>query len=128
MTLGILISSFSWLILLLHASTGFVIAALFVLAVGEITQSPRFYEYVSRLAPAGQQGTYMGFAFLPVAIGYLIGGKLGGYLVHYFGDVLRRPAQMWWIVSGIGFATTLLMWIYNIMFKPVAAADRAAAD
>ena len=128
MTLGILISSFSWLVLVLHASTGFVIAALFILALGEITQSPRYYEYVSRLAPPGQQGTYMGYAFLPIAIGYLIGGKLGGYLVHYFGDVLHRPEQMWGVVSAIGFATTLLMWIYNIVVKPVAAADSSAAD
>jgi dipeptide/tripeptide permease len=128
MTLGILISSFSWLVLLVHASTGFVIAALFILALGEITQSPRYYEYVSRLAPPGQQGTYMGYAFLPIAIGYLIGGKLGGYLVHYFGDVLHRPEQMWWVVSGIGFATALLMWIYNIVLKPIAAADSPAAD
>jgi proton-dependent oligopeptide transporter, POT family len=128
MTLGILISSFSWLVLVLHASTGFVIAALFILALGEITQSPRYYEYVSRLAPPGQQGTYMGYAFLPIAIGYLIGGKLGGYLVHYFGDVLHRPEQMWWVVSAIGFATALLMWIYNIVVKPVAAADSSTAD
>ena len=127
MTLGILISSFSWLILLVHASTGFVIAALFILALGEITQSPRYYEYVSRLAPPGQQGTYMGYAFLPIAIGYLIGGKLGGYLVHYFGDVLHRPEQMWWPVSAIGFATALLMWIYNRLFKPIAAADSQPA-
>jgi POT family proton-dependent oligopeptide transporter len=128
MTIGILIASFSWLVLLLHASTGFVIAALFILALGEITQSARFYEYVSRLAPPGQQGTYMGYAFLPVAIGYLIGGRLGGYLVHYFGDVLHRPAEMWWVISAIGFATTLLMWIYNMVFKPVAAADSPSAD
>ena len=128
MTLGILISSFSWLVLVLHASTGFVMAALFILALGEITQSPRYYEYVSRLAPPGQQGTYMGYAFLPIAIGYLIAGKLGGYLVHYFGDVLHRPEQMWWVVSAIGFATALLMWIYNIVVKPVAAADSSTAD
>ena len=128
MTLGILISSFSWLILVLHASTGFVIASLFVLALGEIMQSPRYYEYVSRLAPPGQQGTYMGFAFLPVAIGYLIGGRLGGYLVHYFGDVLHRPQEMWWVVSAIGFAAALLMWIYNMLFKPTAAADSSLAD
>jgi dipeptide/tripeptide permease len=127
MTLGILISSFSWLVLLLHASTGFVIGALFVLALGEITQSPRYYEYVSRLAPPGQQGTYMGYAFLPIAIGYLIGGKLGGYLVHYFGDVLHHPEQMWWVVSAIGFVTGLLMWIYNIVVKPAAAADSSPA-
>ncbi len=128
MTLGILISSFSWIILLLHASTGFVIAALFVLALGEITQSARYYEYVSRLAPPGQQGTYMGYSFLPIAIGYLVGGKLGGYLVHYFGEVLHRPEQMWWVVSAIGFATAVLMWVYNIVVKPVAAADSSIAD
>jgi len=128
MTIGILIASFSWLVLLLHASTPFVIAALFILALGEITQSPRYYEYVSRLAPPGQQGTYMGYAFLPVAIGYLIGGRLGGYLVHYFGDVLHRPAEMWWVISAIGFATALLMWIYNMVFKPIAAADSPPAD
>ncbi len=69
----------------------------------------------------------MGYAFLPIAIGYLIGGKLGGYLVHYFGDLLHRPNQMWWVVSGIGFATTLLMWIYNLTVKPMATADNSAA-
>lgn len=128
MTIGILIASFSWLVLLLHASTPFAIAALFILALGEITQSPRYYEYVSRLAPPGQQGTYMGYAFLPIAIGYLIGGRLGGYLVHYFGDVLHRPAEMWWVISAIGFATTLLMWIYNMVFRPIAAADSPTAE
>jgi len=43
------------------------ILSLFVLALGEIIMSPRYYEYISRLAPPGQQGTYMGFAFLPIA-------------------------------------------------------------
>jgi POT family proton-dependent oligopeptide transporter len=126
MTLGILISSFAWLILLAGATTPFVAASLFVLALGEITQSPRYYEYVSRLAPPGQQGTYMGYAFLPIATGYLIGGRLGGWAVHYFGDVIHRPQQMWWVISAIGFATTILMWLYNRIVKPVAAADAAS--
>ena len=126
MTLGILISSFAWLILLAGTTAPFVVASLFVLALGEITQSPRYYEYVSRLAPTGQQGTYMGYAFLPIAIGYLIGGRLGGWSVHYFGDVIHRPQQMWWLISAIGFATTLLMWLYNLILKPVAAADAAS--
>jgi proton-dependent oligopeptide transporter, POT family len=128
MTLGIFISSCSWLILSVRATTPMVVAALFVLALGEIVQSPRYYEYVSRLAPPGRQGTYMGYAFLPIAIGYLIGGKLGGYLVHYFGEVRHRPNQMWWVISGIGFATTLLMWAYNVVLKPVAAADSSPAS
>ncbi len=112
-TLGVLIASFAWLIVSVRATTPFVVAAIFVLALGEMTQSARYYEYISRLAPAGQQGTYMGYAFLPIAIGYFIGGPLGGYLLHYYGDVLHRPQQMWWVMSGIGFVTTVLMWAYS---------------
>ena len=35
-------------------------------------------------------GTYMGFAFLPLGIGSLIGGKFGGFLIHHFGEVKHR--------------------------------------
>ena len=118
MTLGILISSASWLILAIRPSTPLVILTLVVLALGEMTQSPRFYEYVSRLAPPGQQGTFMGFAFLPIAIGFLIAGLIGGRLLHYFGEVRHQPHQVWWVISAVGFATTLLMWIYNRIVKP----------
>ena len=94
------------------------IVALFVLAVGEMIQSPRFYEYVSRLAPPGQQGVYMGFAFLPIAIGSATAGVIGGRLVEYFGREGRQAQQMWWVIAGIGLLTALLMWIYNRVLKP----------
>ncbi len=118
MTLGLLISSLSWLILALHPTTVGLIGALVVLALGEITQSARYYEYVSRLAPPGQQGLYMGYAFLPIAIGYFIAGPLGGYLLHYFGDIVHRPQQMWWAVTGAGIVGTILMVIYDKVFRP----------
>lgn len=121
MTIGLVITSASWLILALYPSTWALIAALVVLALGEITQSARYYEYISRLAPSGQQGLYMGYAFLPVAIGYLIAGPLGGYLVHYFGDVLKRPQEMWWVVTGVGVLGAGLMTAYDRVFKPAKA-------
>jgi len=127
MTLGLLISSLSWLILAIHPTTIGLIAALVVLALGEITQSSRYYEYISRLAPSGQQGLYMGYAFLPIAIGYFVAGPLGGYLLHQFGDVLHRPQRMWWAVTGVGFAGTVLMLAYDRIFKPGEAASRGAA-
>lgn len=118
MTLGLLISSLAWLILAIYPTMLGLVVALVFLALGEITQVSRYYEYISRLAPSGQQGLYMGYAFLPIAIGYFIAGPLGGYLLHYFGDVLHRPEQMWWVVSGIGIAGTILMVIYDRVFKP----------
>lgn len=116
--LGTLISSVAWLILAFHPSIWAAVLSIGVLAVGEITQQPRYYEYISRLAPPGQQGTYMGFAFLPIGIGSLIGGWFGGTLLHHFGEVTHQPARMWWVVTGVGLATTLALWIYDKMFKP----------
>ena len=39
-------------------------------------QAPRYYEYVADLAPKEQVGTYMGFAFLPIAIGTFVAGAI----------------------------------------------------
>jgi len=112
-TLGTLITALAWLILAWHPHVWTAVVALMVVALGEIIQSPRYYEYVSRLAPPGQQGTYMGFAFLPIGIGSLIAGKFGGMVIHHFGEVTHQPERMWWAVTGVGVATAALLWIYD---------------
>ena len=111
--LGTVITSASWLILAFWPTVAGAITSLIVLALGEIIQSPRYYEYISRLAPPGQQGTYMGFAFLPIGIGSLIGGWFGGTLVHHFGEVTHQPARIWWSVTAVGMATAVVLWIYD---------------
>jgi dipeptide/tripeptide permease len=111
--LGTLITSLAWIILAVRPTFLMAVVTLIVVAIGEITQQPRYYEYISRLAPSGQQGTYMGFAFLPLGIGSLIGGKLGGVLLHHFGEVRHEPALFWWTVTAIGVATAALLWIYD---------------
>ena len=123
--LGTVITSLSWLILAFRPTVWGAILSLFVLALGEIIQAPRYYEYISRLAPAGQQGTYMGFAFLPIGIGSLIGGWFGGTLVHRFGEVAHRPALIWWSVTAVGLVTAALLWIYD---KIVGKAGTAPAS
>ena len=123
-TLGTLVSGLAWLILIVHPTPAMAIATLFAVSLGEIIQSPRYYEYISRLAPAGQQGTYMGFAFLPIGIGSLIAGPLGGLLLHYFGEVQHQPQRIWWAVTGIGVLTALLLYAYDRIVKPGAVAVR----
>jgi len=138
MTLGFLVTSLAWVFFAVCdlswqfsgslqigpwtlSATGvpyWGMVALAVLAIGEMIQSPRFYEYVSRLAPAGQQGVYMGFAFLPIAIGSALAGVIGGRVVAYFGQPGRQPEHIWWVIAGIGFFSTLLMWVYDRIYKP----------
>jgi len=127
MTLGLVISSLAWLFLAIHPSVPALVASLVGVAFGEMIQSARYYEYISRLAPPGRQGLYMGYAFLPIAIGYFIAGPLGGYLLKEFGDVLHRPQQMWWVVTAVGLAGAILMLIYDRTFKPGQAPEPVEA-
>ncbi len=116
--LGTLIAMVAFSILALHSSMWAVYATLIVIAVGELIQQPRYYDYISRLAPPGQQGTYMGFAFLPLGIGSFLGGPIGGALLHRFGEVQHRPQLFLWALTAIGLATTLLLWIYDRIVQP----------
>ena len=120
--LGTVITSASWLILAFWPTVWGAVLSLFVLALGEIIQSPRYYEYISRLAPPGQQGTYMGFAFLPIGIGSLIGGWFGGTLMHHFGEVVHQPQRVWWAITCVGIVTAVLLWGYDRYFRTAGAA------
>jgi proton-dependent oligopeptide transporter, POT family len=118
--LGTVITSLAWLVVAFWPTVWGAVFSLGFVAIGEIIQSPRYYEYISRLAPAGQQGTYMGFAFLPIGIGSLIGGWFGGRLMHQFGEMAHRPERAWWAITAVGLVTALLLWIYDRAVKPSA--------
>jgi proton-dependent oligopeptide transporter, POT family len=116
--LGTLISMLGFTVLAVHSTIVGAYATLAVIAVGELIQQPRYYDYISRLAPPGQQGTYMGFAFLPLGIGSFLAGRIGGALLHHFGEVRQQPQLFLWALTAIGLATTLLLWIYDRIVKP----------
>lgn len=120
--LGTLISMVAFAILAIWPTVTAAYITLVVIALGELTQQPRYYDYISRLAPSGQQGTYMGFAFLPLGIGAFVAGPIGGALLHHFGEVQHKPHRFWWAITAIGVATTLLLWIYDRIVKPSEAA------
>ncbi|MBY0434510.1 MAG: MFS transporter [Cyclobacteriaceae bacterium] len=111
MTIGILISSLSWIVIGVFGTTAAVVVGVALFAIGESTQAPRFYEYVSSLAPAEQVGTYMGFGFLPIAIGSLGAGTVSDWLRLSY--LTTEPAMMWYILAAIGLATVVLMLLYN---------------
>jgi proton-dependent oligopeptide transporter, POT family len=126
--LGTLVTSLAWFIVSFWPTLPGAVVSIFVLALGEMIQAPRYYEYISRLAPPGQQGTYMGFAFLPIGIGSLIGGWFGGRVMHQFGEVLHQPQRAWWVISGVGILTALLLWIYDRIIKPGEGITAGSAE
>jgi len=120
--LGTVISSLSWLILAAWPTVPGTVASLVVLGLGEIIQQPPYYSYISKLAPPAQQGSYMGFAFLPLGLGSIFGGMLGGYLVHHYAEVLHQPQRVWYCITTIGLLTAALLLVYDRAIRSRAGA------
>ncbi len=116
MTLGFIFASLSWIIIGTIPTVTAAVFAIALFALGESTQAPRFYEYVSSLAPKNQLGTFMGFSFLPVALGSFAAGPVADWLRTSY--LTTNPSLMWFIVGGIGVVSTLLMILYNSFIAP----------
>lgn len=111
--IGFGVSSLCWLIIGLNPSIPTIAAGIVVFAIGEMTQAPRYYEYISEIAPPGQQGLYQGYAFLPIAIAWFVGGPFGGWMYETYAKQTASPTTIWFILFGIGIIATVLMVIYN---------------
>ncbi len=114
--LGFWISSLIWVIVALQPSIPTIVAGIVAFAVGEMIQAPRFYEYISRIAPPGQQGLYQGCAFLPIAIARFVGDPAGAWL-YQTAKARGEPELMWYVLIATGFTAALLMWIYTLAVR-----------
>ena len=117
----------------------FVVLTVAVIAFGELYTSPRMYEYIGALAPKGQEGLYLGYANLPLAIGSLLGGPVGAVLfnkVMAHGATTRPDGLLeldpawnalgWVILMLVGLASALSMWLFNRWLERQEATAPAA--
>jgi len=116
-TMGFAISSLIWVIIGIAPSIPTIAAGIVAFAIGEMIQAPRYYEYISDIAPPGQQALYQGYAFLPIAIARFVGDPFGGWL-YQTAKALGRVEIVWIALIGVGVAGTLLMLLYNRLVAP----------
>jgi proton-dependent oligopeptide transporter, POT family len=104
----------------------FIILTVGLIAFGELFTSPRMYEYIGALAPKGQEGLFLGYANLPLALGAIFGGPVGAFI---FNDVMAKghtvkanglielvPANNalgWLILMAIGLVSAASLWLFN---------------
>jgi POT family proton-dependent oligopeptide transporter len=104
----------------------FIVMTVALIAFGELFASARTYEYIGALAPKGQEGLFLGYANLPMAIGALLGGPVGAFIFNEImcknatrldNGLLRldnRSATLGWVILMlIGFASAISMYLYN---------------
>lgn len=69
------------------AGTGFIcVLGIAVFSVGEMLSSPKKMEYLAGLARKGQEALFMGYANVPVAIGWIAGSLFAGNRYEEVGD------------------------------------------
>lgn len=115
--IGFAVSSLIWVIIGISPSIPTIAAGIVAFAIGEMIQAPRYYEYISTIAPPGQQGLFQGYAFLPIAIARFVGDPLGGWL-YQTSKALGKPHYVWLTLIAIGVLATLLMLAYNTFLAP----------
>jgi dipeptide/tripeptide permease len=97
----------------------FLLLSIASMAVGEMMASPRIYEYLGAIAPKGQEGLYLGYVNLPIALASIVGGPIGGRMFeHFISDRIKhhlspQTIPIWLIIGGIGLASMILVWVYD---------------
>jgi MFS family permease len=106
--------------------------------------SPRYLEYFSRLAPKGEEGAYMGFAYLYSFFAAIAGFFLSGVLLDTYcpdpGTLppglteLQRAAYyegantIWFYFIGIGILTAVALRIFVWVTEDRASEDAEAGQ
>lgn len=111
---------------LLPMGSLFIVLTVALIAFGELFASARLYEYIGSLSPKGQEGLFLGYANLPMAIGSLVGGPVGAWLFNQVmcagaeklpnGLLKLDPAAAslgWVLLGGFGLLSALALWFYN---------------
>ena len=111
----------------------FMIVSIAAMAVGEMMASPRIYEYIGAIAPKGQEGLYLGYQSLPIALASIVGGPVGGRLFEtYINTPLKQgrtvnTVPMWLIIVGIGIVSIVGLFVYDrVLVKPKKEGPQAA--
>ena len=115
---------------LLPLGSLFIVLTVALIAFGELFAAARLYEYIGSLAPPGQEGLFLGYSNIPMALGSLVGGPAGAYL---FNAVMCRGAVKlpngllkldphaatlgWVILTLIGLTSAASMFAYNEWLK-----------
>ena len=104
----------------------FTVLTVGLIAVGELFTSPRMYEYIGALAPKGQEGLFLGYANLPLALGAIVSGPVGAFI---FNEIMARDATVrpdgllelvpannalgWLTLMAIGLVSAFSLWLFN---------------
>jgi dipeptide/tripeptide permease len=112
----------------MHPITFMMIIGISIQGVAECFLSPRYYEFASKQAPKGEEGLYMGYQFLNVAVAWLAAFIVSGHLLEIWCPapevVAAMPPELaahaydhahyiWYVYAMIGVAAFVALLIFR---------------
>ena len=101
-----------------------IAVSLCIWAIGEMMFSPRMVEYVSVIAPKDKLALYIGYGFLPFAIGLGFGPSIGGHVVNFF-ESTGYPDGVWFAFGAWAVLIALALWGYDRIVGETPPSDQA---
>jgi len=83
---GILVLAGGLALMFSMQSGWLILLGILIFGLGEMSSSPKFTEYIGRIAPEDKKALYMGTSFLPVAAGHQLAGWLSGGIYERISD------------------------------------------
>jgi dipeptide/tripeptide permease len=114
---GALLGTAGFGVMGLGMSQYFAAAGVIIFSIGEMVYSAHFYKYLGSLAPKGQEGMYLGFAFLPIALGSLLSGWVGGPIADWARTSLGHAEKMFWGFGAIGLVAAIGLWLHASFYS-----------
>jgi proton-dependent oligopeptide transporter, POT family len=90
---GILVLAGGLALMFSNQNSWLILLGILVFAIGEMASSPKFSEYVGRIAPEDKKALYMGTSFLPIAAGHQLAGWLSGGVYEKIADEIYLLQQ-----------------------------------
>lgn len=127
LSLFVLITPWEWLSSdVATAYYTMAILSMVFVSLGEVFWSPKLYEYTAAIAPAGQEGIYLGMSMMPWFIAKTVVSAGSGHMLNQWcpegtGEAIRNgtlafwdsPEAMWLILGIWAIAGPLLAWFFR---------------
>ncbi len=83
---GILVLAGGLALMFSMQSGWLILLGILIFGLGEMASSPKFTEYIGRIAPEDKKALFMGTSFLPIAAGHQLAGWLSGGIFERISD------------------------------------------
>ena len=136
----------------LHPITFTMIIGIAIQGLAECFLSPKWLEFASKQAPAGKEGTFLGFAHMNTFFAWIFGFAFSGFLLDRYcpepsqldpalqaahsawlagqgpmPDVYAHAQYLWYAYSGVGLISLIALLVFIAVTKKLDAGKSEAA-